>query len=339
MAETVATTYVGIDIAAKTLAVVLHAPARPPTAARTLDNGPVGWQALADWLVAEGAAPAATRLVLEATGAYWPGVAATLTAAGWAVSVVGPGSVRAYAHARLRRAKTDAVDAAPLAAYGRALEPPVWVPPPAEVQALQLLVRQRDDLVAMQTQARNRQHALDQLPAVPAAASGALAALAALLREQIAALDAAIRAQAASTARLAGEVARLTSIAGVGLLTAVVVLTETAPLRGQASPKQVVAHAGLDPAPRRSGTSVRGADHISKTGNARLRRALYMAAVSAARFNPVLKASYDRLLARGKRKKLALVAVARKLLALMVTLLTHQRTFDHDWEAHRRASP
>ncbi len=339
MTATVVTTYVGIDIAAKTLAVVLHAPGQPPTAARTLDNTPAGWQALAAWLVAAAAPPAATRLILEATGAYWPGVAAALTAAGWAVSVVGPGSVRAYAHARLRRAKTDAVDAALLAAYGRALEPPVWVPPPAEVQALQLLVRQRDDLVAMQTQTRNRQHALAQLPAVPAAASGALAALAALLREQIAALDLAIREQAASTARLAGEVARLTSIAGVGLLTAAVVLTETAPLRGQASPKQVVAHAGLDPAPRQSGTSVRGADHISKTGNARLRQACYMAAVSAVRCNPPLRAVYERLLARGKRKKVALVAVARKLLTLMVTLLTHERTFDPDWATHRRAAP
>lgn len=95
-----------------------------------------------------------------------------------------------------------------------------------------------------------------------------------------------------------------------------------------------MAYAGLDPAPRDSGASVRGAGHISKPGNARLRQALYLAAVSAARFNPPLKAFFDRLVARGKRKKLALVAVARQLLVLMVTLLQHGRACDPNWAAH-----
>ena len=79
--------------------------------------------------------------------------------------------------------------------------------------------------------------------------------------------------------------------------------------------------------------SVRGAGHISKTGNARLRQAAYMAAVSAVRYNPPLRAFYQRLVARGKSKKLALVAAARKLLALMVTLLQTGRDFDPTWAA------
>lgn len=157
--------------------------------------------------------------------------------------------------------------------------------------------------------------------------------LATVLREQIEALTTAIREQAAAAASLADDLARLQTIAGVGLLTAAIVLTETRPLRHGATAAQVVAYAGLDPAPRDSGTSVRGAGHISKTGNARLRQALYMAAVSAVRFNPVFKAFYDRLLARGKRKKVALVAAARKLLVLMVTLLQQGRDFDPSWAA------
>ncbi len=92
-----------------------------------------------------------------------------------------------------------------------------------------------------------------------------------------------------------------------------------------------MAHAGLDPAPRDSGSSVRGARHISKTGSARLRQAAYMAAVSAVRYNPPLRAFYERLLRRGKPKKVALVAAARKLLALMLTLLIHERDFDPTW--------
>ena len=325
--------HVGIDIAAQTLAVAIARGDAPPAGAGTVPNSAEGWQALDALLRRQGAAPAATLLVLEATGAYWQGAATALAAAGWSLSVIPPASARHYAQARLKRAKTDAVDAAVLAAYGRDLRPAAWTPPPAELQALQLLLRQRDDLVAMQTQTTNRQHALAQLPAVPAAAQQPLVALLALLREQIAVLDAAIARQARATARLAADIARLTSIKGVGLLTAAVVLVETRPLlgAGAVTPKQLVAYAGLDPAPYRSGTSVRGAPRISKTGNARLRQALYMAALSAARCNPVLKPFYQRLLARGKLKQVALVAVARKLLALMVTLLMHGRSFEPDW--------
>jgi transposase len=326
------TTFVGIDVAAATLAVVVQRPGAAPGAAETLANTAAGWRALGARLAEQGLAPADALLVLEATGAYWQGAATALVAAGWAVAVVSPGSARHYAQARLTRAKTDAVDAAALAAYGRDLRPAPWTPAPAEVQALQLLVRQRDDLVAMRTEARNRQHALARLPHVPEAARAPLAALLAVLQEQIAALDAAIRAQAEQAASVADDIARLQTIAGVGLLTAAVVVAETFALR-RATPAQVVAYAGLDPAPRRSGTSVRGAGHISKTGNARLRQAAYMAAVSAVRYNPVLKAFYDRLADGGKRKKVALVAAARKLLVLMVTLLRTGRDFDPTWAA------
>jgi transposase len=247
--------------------------------------------------------------------------------------------VRHYAQARLRRAKTDAVDAATLAAYGRDLQPAPWAPAPADVQTLQLLIRQRDDLVALQTETRNRQHALDALPAVPESVRTPLATVLGVLREQVAALDAAIRQQAAAAATIAEDLARLQTVIGVGLLTAAVVVVETRPLRAGATPAQVVAYAGLDPAPRESGSSVRGAGHISKTGNARLRQAVYMAAVSAVRYNPPLRAFYERLLRRGKPKKVALVAAARKLLVLLVTLLQHGRDFDPDWAAKHPRRP
>lgn len=329
---------VGIDIAAKTLAVV-HAPAdAAPTPAATLPNEAAGWQTLMQMLDDQGATPATTLLVMEATGAYWQGVATALHTAGWSVSVVSPASVRAFAHARLRRAKTDAVDAAVIADFGHRMTPARWTPPPPEIEALRLLLRQRDDLVALRTQTRNRQHALAQLPALPVAVQTPLAAVLRVVEEQIAALDAAIKRQAAASVTLATEIARLMTITGVGLLTAAVVLTETRPLRGSATPEEVVAFAGLDPAPKRSGTSVRGAEHISKTGNARVRQAVYMAAVTAARCNPVLQPFYARLLARGKGKRVALVAVARKVLVLMVTLLTHERDFDPDW-ATRTSRP
>ncbi len=322
---------VGIDIAATTLAVVFAPAAATPAPATTLPNEAAGWQTLMQTLDEQGATPATTLLVMEATGAYWQGLATALHTAGGLVSVVSPASVRAFAHARLRRAKTDAIDAAVIADFGHRMTPDRWTPPPAEVEAMRLLLRQRDDLVALRTQTRNRQHALAQLPVLPAAVQIPLREVLRVVEEQIVALDAAIKQQAAASVTLATEITRLTTITGVGVLTAAVVLTETRPLRGSATPAEVVAFAGLDPAPKRSGTSVRGAEHISKTGNARVRQAVYMAAVTAARCNPVFQPFYTRLLARGKGKKVALVAVARKLLVLMVTLLMHERDFDPDW--------
>ena len=255
---------VGIDVAAASLAVVVLPAAGTPTPARTVANDAAGWRELQRHLRAQGCQPAATLLVMEATGSYWVGAASALVAAGWAVSVVSPASARAYARATLRRAKTDAVDAAMLAAYGRDLRPAAWTPPPPEVRELPLLVRQRDDLVALQTQTRNRQHALAQLPAVPAEVLAPAEAVLAVLAEQIARLDALIRQRALAAASLAADVLRLDAITGVGLLTAALVVTELWGLGPNATPDQAVAYAGLDPAPKESGTSVRGGTHSAR---------------------------------------------------------------------------
>lgn len=331
-------TVVGIDIAARSLAVAIAHDDAPPAPALTVSNDADGWRVLMAMLVAQESSTAATLVVMEATGAYWQGLATALHTAGWCVSVVPPSSVRDHARARHRRAKTDALDAALLVDYARRQQPARWTPPPAAITALQLLLRQRDDLVAMRTQTRNRQHALAQLPALPADVAAPLTAVARVIDEQIGVLDRAIRQRAAATVPLATEIARLQTITGVGLLTAAVVLTEIQPVRSSMTARQVVAYAGLDPAPHESGTSVRGTGHVSKTGNARLRQAAYMAAVTAARCNPPFKRFYDGLLARGKRKRAALVAVARKLLVVMVTLLIHERDFDPDWATHRHAT-
>ncbi len=332
------TTYVGIDVAAETLAVAWLVPGVPVAAAETVPNTAAGWRQLARRVRQAGAEQAAALLVMEATGSYWIGAAAALHAAGWAVAVVSPASARYYARARLRRAKTDAVDAQVLAQYGRDLRPARWTPPPAEIPQLQLLLRQRDDLVAMRVQTTNRLHALAQWPDLPADLADPLRAVLAVVEAQVEALEARIHERAAAGG-LATEVRRLEAVVGVGWLTAMLVLTELWVLGPTATPAQAVAYAGLDPAPHQSGTSVRGKGGISKTGNARLRQALYMAAISASQHHPTLRPFYQRLLARGKLKPVALIAVARKLLVLLVTLRRHQRTYDPAWPGRRTQPP
>jgi transposase len=324
-------THVGSDGAATTLAVVVRPAGGRPAPAATVATTPAGWQDLTARLGAAGGQAATTRLVMEATGSDWVGVATALTTAGWTVSVVRAASARDSATATRRRATTDAVDAAVLAAYGRALKPAAWRPPPPAVQALQLRVRQRDDLVTLRTATTHRQHALAHRPAVPAEVVGPLAAVVTVLDEPIAALAAAIKRRALAAAAIAAEVGRLDAIPGVGLLTAAIVVTEVWVLGAELTPDQAVAHAGLDPAPHQSGSSVRGAGHSSKTGNARFRQALSMVALSASRFNPQMKAFYERLVGRGKQQVVAVVAVARKLLTVMVTLMKQGRSYDRTW--------
>jgi transposase len=176
-----------------------------------------------------------------------------------------------------------------------------------------------------------------QLPAVPEAVRQQVARVLATLPAQIAAAQAMIRQQAQATVTLAAQVARVQTMTGVGLLTAAVVVAETRPLRGAAHGRAIVSDAGLDPAPSDSGTSVHRARQSSKKGNARLRQAVSMAALAAARHNPVLRPFSQRLRARGKRPRVALVAVARQLLALMATLLIHERDFDPEWQT--RSAP
>src|SRR5437762_3065381 len=167
--QTTVSCAVGIAVAAQTLVVVLAVADRPRARAVTVANSADGWQAMQELVRAQGATAATTRLIREATGAYWQGAATTVHRAGWTVSVASPASVRHDGQAQLQRAKTDAVDAALLIDYLDGVHPPPWQPPEAEIVALQLLVRQRDDLVALRTQTRNRQHALAQLPQVPRA--------------------------------------------------------------------------------------------------------------------------------------------------------------------------
>ena len=325
----------GAAIAAATLAVVIWPAPAAAAPALSFPNTPPGWQHRQAALAAQRVHPATAQVVMEATGASWHGLATTLVAAGWPGSVVAPASARHDAPAPLRRAKTAAVDAAVRAAYGRDLRPARWVPAPAAVQALQVLIRQRDDLVTRQTETRTRRHALSRLPTVPTAAQAPLTAVLAGRHEQIAALDEAIRRHAAPAAAVANDSARLQTIVGVGLLTAAGVVAAAPRIGAGATPAPVVACAGLDPARREAGRSVRGAGHSSTTGNARLRPAVYRAAVRAARSNPVRRAFYARLVARGTPKKVARVAGARTLLVLMVTLLRRERDFDPQWEAKR----
>jgi transposase len=328
--------YVGIDIAATTFTAAWMPPGGAPTPAVTYPQTAQGYAALQRQLTATGSAPAATLVVLEATGSYWVALAITLHMAGYAVSVINPLQAHHFAKAQLRRAKTDPLDARNLAQLAAALQPAVWTPPPAVYHEVRQRLTARDALVAMRQQTRNQRHALLQWPVVIASVREHLDGVIAMLDVRIADLEAEIAAVLAAS-DWAESLGCLTSAPGIGLLTAGYpraggwLLVSTMNFTLCATPEAATAYAGLAPMPHTSGTSMRGQARIGHGGHGRLRTALYMATLAAVRYNPALKAFYARLRATGKPSKVARCAAARKLLHLAWALVTKQQRYQSNY--------
>jgi transposase len=272
-------------------------------------------------------------IVMEATGSFSEEVAEWLLDLDptLRIAIVNPGQTSAFIRSLGFRNKTDDLDAKALAQYGQERQPVLWQRPSPEMKALRDLVRTRIDLVQARTAMKLR---LGDHERTAKMASKALATVIESLTAQIAVLDLAIEKHVAAHESLSHQVERLCSIKGVKMVTATTILVELGDLRRFTSSRQLSAFAGLSPKLRQSGTSLNGKAHLCKMGSGRARAALYMAAGSAARFNPDLKATYQDLQAKGKTKRSALGAVMRKLLVLMRAVLVA----DHDWVPMRSAA-
>ena len=248
------------------------------------------------------------RIIVEATGGLETVLISELGAAGLPVAVVNPRQVRDFAKATGRLAKTDRLDARVLAQFGAALRPPARPLPDAAQRGLQALVTRRRQLITMQTQERNRQQQASSEPAL-----AQIDELLTLLGRQVAQLDREIAALLQDNAGWRGRVQLLRSIPGVGPVLVATLIAQL-PELGQANHKEIAALAGVAPYNRDSG-QWRGQRSVWG-GRRQLRAVLYMATLVATRHNPVLRACYERLLAAGKAKKVALTACMRKLLTI-----------------------
>jgi transposase len=297
------TIHAGLDIAK--LSLQLHLAGR----LHDLPNTAAGHRRLRKLLAVQ----PGVHLVCEATGGYEREVVAALHEAQVAVSVLNPARVRHFARATGQRAKTDHIDAAVLSAYGEALQPKPTAPRTEQEQQLAELIRRRVQVLEILVAQRQQADRLT-LPALRRQAHSLVRRLERDL-EQIEEQLKALRTQAAT---LDERVQKLEAITGVGALTALGVLAEL-PELGTLNRRQAAALAGLAPHPRESG-QWHGRRSIGG-GRAPVRRALYMAALVAARSNRQLKAFYQRLRTAGKPAKVALTAVMRKLIVLMNQVL------------------
>jgi transposase len=267
-------------------------------------------------------------------------LAVTLAEATYDVSIINPKQAHDFAKALLQRAKTDAMDAQTLARLGAMLHPPPWTPPPAIYTALPQRLAQRDAFVAMRQQARNQLHALIQQPVVVATVRERLDAVIACLTSQIMDLDVDIAATLHQDDAWAAAATRLQTVTGIGMLTSAWLLVVTLNFTTCATPEALAAYVGVIPHPQQSGTSVHGHTGVGQYGHARVRTMLYLATLSAARYNPAIKPFYDRLRARGKASKVARCAAARKLLHIAWAVATKGQPFDpheHERQVAQRA--
>jgi transposase len=302
--------FIGIDVSSQTLEVASSAQAKTWQAS----NDAHGIESLCSQLTALGPA----LVVLEATGGYEFEAACALQAAGLPTAVVNPRMARDFARAMGALAKTDALDAHMLAAFARVLhqhpERERFVKPlaDAQLQQLQALVLRRRQIVQMLTGERQR------LRISHAAARPSIERVIEFLKQELGDSDTEVAAHVQHHhAQLAQA---LTSVPGIGAASVAVLLAEL-PELGKLDRRRVAALVGVAPLNRDSG-QMRGQRSIWG-GRAQVRRTLYMATLTAVRYNPVLKPYYEHLLAAGKRKKVALVACMRKLLTMLNAIAKH----------------
>ncbi len=316
---------VGVDVGAKELVVAIDRNGereRGLVFANTAD----GHRKLIRWAIRKGAT---ARVVLESTGVYGLDLAFALHRAKRVeVMVANPRAIAAFAKAALRRSKTDALDAETILEFSLRMPFVPWAAPARSLLELRGLSRRIEAMSKSVAQEKNRLHANEQSEALSDFVRQDIREWIELLEGRVDRL----RKQALLVIDQIPELARsfgdLTSIKGIANAAAIQLLAELGTLPADMTVRQWVAHAGLDPRQFQSGTSVHKPARISKTGNAHLRRALFLPAMVAARWEPNVKAFYEKLLQRGKTKMQALVAVMRKLLHAIYGMLRHDQDFE-----------
>jgi transposase len=306
-------TVVGIDVSKNRLDIVV----RPSGECFQVPRDAAGLDALLARLAP--LAPAA--VAVEATGGFETVVAAALGAAGLPVVVVNPGQVRAFAKALGRRAKTDPIDAAAIAHFVAATRPEVRPLPDEATRLLADLVGRRRQILQMMVAERQRLQRLGDQRAAEKRLRKSIARLLAALQKELSALDRDIDDAVRGTPAWRAKEQLLASVPGIGKTIARTLIAEM-PEFGTLDRRQAAALAGLAPWTRQSG-QWRGKSFIGG-GRAAVRGALFMGAMVASRHNPDLKAFRDRLVQAGKPKLVALIATARKLLAILNAILRDQ---------------
>lgn len=290
---------------------------------RVFDNNLAGFKALSLWLIKQDISH--LQACMEATGTYGDELATYLVDQGFEVSVVNPAQIKSFSGAQLNRAKTDKADAKLIAQFCASMHPMAWVPPPVHVRELQALVQRLAALLQMERQELNR------FGTAAPVIQPSIKAVLATIKVEIKAVERMIRDHIDRHPDLKDQSILLDSIPGIGVATIARLLAFVGDVHRFNDAKALAAFVGLNPTVHQSGSSVRGKPHLSKKGNTTIRKALYMPAIVARRYNPIIKDFADRLKKAGKSNMLIIGAVMRKLLHIIYGVLKSGKPFDADY--------
>jgi transposase len=325
----------GIDVAQKELVVCVGRMYDDWTpelyANKTFINNEKGFTALLLWLgkLTEPTAP--LRLVMEATGVYHEALAYFLTAKGYELSIVLPNKISNYMRTLDTRTITDKTASEAIALFGLERKLDTWQKPKTVFKKLRQLTREREQIVQQRTMAKNQLHAENSEAEPNKQSLKRIAERITLLNKQEKEIKEEIGDLLKADEQLRALVLIICSLPGVGVLTAAIVLSETNGFELIRNKRQLASYAGFDVREKQSGTSVKGKPRISKKGNKYLRKAMHLPALCAIRYDERFKAIFARLVAKHGIKMKAAVAVQRKLLEMIFTLVKSGNKYEKNY--------
>jgi transposase len=308
------THYIGIDISKSTFQ------AHGEKGLGTFQNDRNGFKKLKKQLAGK------EHIVVEATGCYHHGLAMFFFEHGFRVSVVNPLVVKRYIQMKLRRTKTDKSDAMMIARFAADQHPDPWQPEPEYIRMCKEINAVLELYLKQSTAQKNKIHGLKAKGIVTGALITSVKRQLRNTRKEIEKLQ-------QELSKLIYEhqpelMANLQSIPGIGRKTAILLIAATNAFESFESHKQLTAYFGLAPAERTSGSSIRGRTRITKAGHPVIRNHLFLCSFTASKANPQCHALYERITAKGKSKKLALIAVCNKLIKQAFAIAKSQMPYD-----------
>ncbi len=273
--------------------------------------------------------------VMEATGCYHFLLANYLFDGGFKVSVENPLVVKRFIQMKQQKVKTDKHDAMMIALYGVEQRPSLWEPEPTFIEEGKLITTLMQLYVKQQTQLKNK---LDNLQS----GGRTQGVMISSLKLQLKRIKVELKKLESSLEELLKEHApeiltNIRSIPGIGIKTAMLLMVTTNNFRDFDNAKQVTSYVGLAPVERSSGSSIRGRSYISKKGDPMLRHHLFMCSFTACQNNPQCRALYERIVAKGKSKKLALIAVCNKLIKQAYGVCKNDLVYDENYRSRMTA--
>jgi transposase len=331
----------GVDVAQNELVVTLGRMHNDLTielyAYKVFKNTKSGMDSLLEWEESLTDKNIRVQFVMEATGVYHQKFAYYLDEKGYDVSIVLPNKISNYMRTLSLKTITDKTASRAIAQFGLERKLDLWERPKKVYKKLQQLTRERDQIVEARVILKNQLHA-ENVEAEPN--QGSLKRMKSRIKflnlqekEIKRDLDKIVNNQAT----LKKEIEDVSTIPGVGRLTAIIVLAETNGFELIRNKRQLTSYAGLDVKEKQSGTSVKGKPRISKKGNRYLRKAMHLPSLSSVKYNENHKELYVRIVSKSGIKMKGLIAVQRKLLELIYVVYKNKTTFQKDYEKGKRA--